>query len=611
MPLPNHSEIVETALARHRGDPTRLVQMLREVQDALGWLSGETLAAIAGGLRQPLALVEGVAGFYSFFHTVPRGRYRVLWSDNITDRMLGNADLMREMCSKLWVEPGRLSEDGLVSVDLTSCTGMCDQGPAVLVNYRAATHMSPQRVLDMVDLIRGETPLAQWPREWFAIEDNILRKDILLGNALVTGEALEAALARGATATLEEMRRSGLRGRGGAGFSTAQKWQACREAPGAMHYVVCNADEGEPGTFKDRVLLSAYADLVFEGMTIAGHAVGAAKGLLYLRGEYRYLLEALEQTLQRRRDQGLLGAGILGKTDFDFDIEIHLGAGAYICGEESALIESLEGKAGRPRIRPPFPVTHGYLGQPTAVNNVETLAAACLVARHGGAWYAAIGTAKSAGSKILSVSGDCLRPGLYEYPFGVSVAQVLADCGAALPTRQPQAVQVSGPSGVCLAESEFQRRIAFEDIPTAGALMVFDNTRDMFEVARNFAHFFAHESCGFCTPCRVGTALVARLMDKLANNHGSPHDIGEMFKLHRLMQSTSHCGLGHTACNPLFDTLNKFRPAYERRLKSLDFEPAFDLDAALSQARQMTGRDDAGAHLTNATESTDTTESTL
>jgi len=597
MPFRNHLEIIETVLARHRSDPTRLVQILREVQEALGWLSGETLAAIARGLDQPLARVEGVAGFYSFFHTVPRGRYRVLWSDNITDRMLGNVDLMREMCRKLWIEPGRLSEDGLVSVDMTSCTGMCDQGPAVLVNYRAATRMSAQRVADMVDLIRGETPLTQWPTEWFAVEDNIRRKDILLGNTLVPGEALEAALARGAAATLEEVRRSGLRGRGGAGFATGMKWQACRDAPGAMHYVVCNADEGEPGTFKDRVLLSAYADLVFEGMTIAGYAIGAAKGLLYLRGEYRYMLEALEQTLQRRRDQGLLGVGILGKTGFDFDIEIHLGAGAYICGEESALIESLEGKAGRPRIRPPFPVTHGYLGQPTTVNNVETLAAACLVARHGGTWYAAIGTAKSAGTKILSISGDCRRPGIYEYPFGIGVADILADCGAPSDT---QAVQVSGPSGVCLAENEFQRHIAFEDIPTAGALMVFDNTRDMFEVARNFAHFFAHESCGFCTPCRVGTSLVARLLDKLAAGHGSAYDIGEMFKLHRLMQATSHCGLGHTACNPVFDTLNKFRPTYERRLKSLEFEPGFDLDYALSQARQMTGRDDAGAHLANA-----------
>ncbi len=586
--------VINAVLDRHHHDGTRLMQILRETQESLGWLSPETLTTIAADIGWPRAKVEGTASFYSFFHTQPKGRYRVLWSDNITDRMLGNADLLDRMCKALWLEPGRVSEDGLVSVDTTSCTGMCDQGPALLVNYRAVTRMTPERVDAMVELIRKEVPVADWPAEWFTVEDNIRKKGLLLDHGLVPGEALAAALERGPEKMLAELKASNLRGRGGAGFGTGLKWEACRNAEGEAHYVVCNADEGEPGTFKDRVLLTYYADLVFEGMSIAGLVVGAKKGLLYLRGEYRYLLEPLESALAARRAARLLGEGILG-TPFSFDIELHFGAGAYVCGEESALIESLEGKPGKPRIRPPFPVTHGYLDQPTTVNNVETLAASCLIACHGGAWYAGHGTAKSAGSKIMSVSGDCARPGIYEYDFGVSIEQILADCGA----TDTQAVQVSGPSGVCVAADEFQRRIGFEDLATAGAFMVFNCQRDMFEVARNFAHFFAHESCGFCTPCRVGTSVVAKLMDKLAENHGSPYDIDEMFKMHRLMQGASHCGLGNTACNPLFDTLNKFRPAYERRLKSLEYEPAFDLDAALSQARQMTGRDDAGAHLQN------------
>lgn len=588
-------DAIQSVLKRHGNDGTRLMQILRETQEVLGWLSPETLTAIAKGVNWPRAKVEGTAAFYSFFHTRSRGKYCVLWSDNITDRMLGNRDLMQRMCEKLWLEPGRLSEDGLVSVNTTSCTGMCDQGPALLVNYRAVTRMTAERVDQMVELIRTQVPLDQWPAEWFQVEDNIRRKDALLDHGLVPGEALAAAMARGPQGMIDEVKASGLRGRGGAGFSTGMKWEFCRQAPGEAHYVVCNADEGEPGTFKDRVLLTSYADLVFEGMTIAGYAIGAKKGLMYLRGEYRYMKDALESVLARRRADRLLGSRILDK-DFDFEIEVHFGAGAYVCGEESALIESLEGKPGRPRIRPPFPVTSGYLNQPTSVNNVETLAAACLVAHHGGAWYAKLGTAKSAGTKIFSVSGDVERPGIYEYPFGVSVAQVLADAGA----KDTQAVQISGPSGVTVAADEFDRRICFEDIPTAGAFMVFDTSRDMFEVARNFAHFFAHESCGFCTPCRVGTQVVARLMDKLATTHGSQYDIDEMFKMHRLMQGASHCGLGNSACNPLFDTLNKFRPAYEKRLKSLEYEPAFDLDAALSQARQMTGRDDADAHLNNA-----------
>jgi [NiFe] hydrogenase diaphorase moiety large subunit len=590
--------IIDQVLARHGHDGTRLMQILRETQEALNWLSPATLTHIADGVGWPRAQVSGTAAFYSFFHTRPRGKYCVLWSDNITDRMLGNAELMDAMCKKLWLEPGRVSEDGLVSVNTTSCTGMCDQGPAILVNYRAIPRMTQAKLGEIVAMIREQRPVSEWPAEWFAVEDNIRRKGLLLDHGLQPGQALKAALERGPEAMLAEVKAGKLRGRGGAGFGTGIKWEACRNASGngqnPAHYVVCNADEGEPGTFKDRVLLTTYADLVFEGMSIAGLVVGARKGLLYLRGEYRYLLEPLESALAARRAANLLGANILGQ-GFDFDIEVHLGAGAYVCGEESALIESLEGKPGRPRIRPPFPVTRGYLDQPTTVNNVETLAASCLIAAHGGAWYAAHGTEKSAGSKILSVSGDCERPGIYEYDYGVSVRQVLEDCGA----TDSQAVQVSGPSGVCVATEEFNRRIAFEDLATAGAFMVFDESRDMFEVARNFAHFFAHESCGFCTPCRVGTTLVKNLMDKIAKNHGSPYDINELFKLHRLMQGASHCGLGNSACNPVFDTLNKFRPAYERRLKSLDYEPAFDLDAALSQARQMTGRDDAGAHLSN------------
>ena len=333
-------------------------------------------------------------------------------------------------------------------------------------------------------------------------------------------------------------------------------------------------------------------------MTVAARVLGARTGFLYLRGEYRYLLPSLRAVLARRRKHGLLGPRILGIEGFDFDIDIHVGAGAYVCGEESALIESLEGKRGTPRIRPPFPVTHGYLGRPTVVNNVETLAKTCLIALQGGAAFAATGTAQSTGTKLLSVSGDCAYPGIYEYPFGVPVERVLEDCGAS----DTQAVQVGGASGVTLASYEFHRRIAFEDVPSAGAFMVFDSSRDMFEVARNFVDFFAHESCGFCTPCRVGTSLLKNSMAKLANGHGAKMDLADIEWIDKLLKNASHCGLGSAAPNPVIDTLIKFRPAYERRLKSLDFEPAFDLDAALATARRMSGRDDPAAHLDTASE---------
>ena len=592
-------EALDQALSRHGRAPHALVQVLRETQEQTGWLSRSLLGAVARELKLSLAHVEGVAGFYRFFHTRPVGRYRVLFSDNITDRMLGSEALMADLCARLGIAPGQLGADALVSVDRSSCTGLCDQGPALLINHRhAITRLDPSRVARMAELIRARTPVLQWPADWFAIDDNIRRADVLLGMLLAPGAAITAALARGAQAMLDDMMRSDLRGRGGAGFATGLKWELCRDAPGAQHVVVCNADEGEPGTFKDRVLLTRHADDVFEGMTVAAFVIGARQGLVYLRGEYRYLLEPLQAVLRRRREQHLLGAAILGRAGFDFDIGIHVGAGAYVCGEESALIESLEGKRGTPRIRPPFPVEHGYLGQPTTVNNVETYCAAAQIAVHGGAWWAGIGTRQSTGTKIHSISGDCERPGIYEYPFGTRIGRILEDCGA----RDTQAVQVGGPSGVCLSAFEFGRRIAFEDVPTAGAFMVFDRTRDMFEVARNFAHFFAHESCGFCTPCRVGTELVVRRMDKLANasrvgGRGSGHDIDVLIELDKLMHTATHCGLGASACNPLRDTIAKFRPAYERHLQSLHFEPGFDLDAELSIARRMTGRNDPGAYL--------------
>jgi len=593
-------------LVRHGYDATRLLQVLREVQDVLHFIPPEAVTCIASHFGMPRSGVEGVAGFYSFLSLKPAGEYRILFSDNITDHMLGKPELMQYFCNKLWVEPGKVSEDNLVSVDSTSCTGMCDQGPAALVNGWPLTNLDNNRLDLIAELIRLRKPLADWPPMLFEVADNIRRKGVLLDETQEPGAAIRETLARGARQTLAELDMSNLRGRGGAGFKTAAKWSFCHAAIAeedgseicdvdgtTKRVMVCNADEGEPGTFKDRVLLASYADLVFEGMTVGARVVGASKGFLYLRGEYRYLLDRLNTVLDRRRASGLLGRDILGEKGFDFDIEIHLGAGAYICGEESALIESLEGKRGRPRNRPPFPVTHGYLGLPTVVDNVETFACAARIAERGGAWFAAMGTPQSTGSKILSISGDCARPGIYEYPFGVTVREILADCGA----QEPYAVQVSGPSGCMISWKEFERKIAFEDLPTAGAFMIFRRNRDVFQAAHNFVHFFAHESCGFCTPCRVGTQLQKKIMDKIDSGHGTVCDLEEMKRLGHLMKSMSHCGLGHTAGNPVLDTMEKFPDVYERKLANLAFEPAFDLDGALETAREITGRDDAWAHL--------------
>ena len=594
----DHPALADAVLARWAHDPHALVQVLRETQALTHWLPRGLLAHIAQALRLPLAQVEGVATFYRFFHTRPVGRLRVLFSDNITDRMSGSDALLYRLCERLGVVPGETDAAGRFSVDRASCTGLCDQGPALLVNHhQVITRLDAERVDALAALMLSEVPVGDWPADWFQVRNTVHRADALLSGLPADSPALPAVLAREPQGLLDELARSGLRGRGGAGFPTARKWQACGDASGPLRCVVCNADEGEPGTFKDRALLSEHADAVFDGMTIAARAIGAQQGWLYLRGEYRYLLPHLEAVLARRRVQGLLGGSVGGVAGFDFDIGIHLGAGAYVCGEESALIESLEGKRGTPRIRPPFPVEHGYLGRPTVVNNVETFCAVAHIARRGGAWWSGIGLASSTGTKIHSVSGDCERPGLYEYPLGTPIAQILADCGA----RDAQAVQVGGPSGTCVPASGFARRIAFDDVPSAGAFMVFDQTRDLFEVARHFARFFAHESCGLCTPCRVGTDLVVRRLDKLAHERGagrgSAFDIERLHELDTLLHSGTHCGLGASACNPLRDTLAHFGQAYASRTTAPRFEPELNLDAELSAARRVTGRTDPGAHL--------------
>ena len=589
----NIDNLVTMITASAHSEPDRLLQILYQIQYQYSFIPRQAVKFLADKMGVTESHIQGVIGFYSFLHTSPRGRYDILISDSITDHMLGSRELMNRLCEKLGVTPGQPRADGRVTVDTTSCTGMCDQGPAMLVNGWTVTRLDQHRIDTIAELIESETAVEQWPSEFFQVDDNIQRRDLLLSDDSADGDALKAFIDQGADALLEQIEASGLRGRGGAGFRTGMKWRFCKQAEADRHYVVCNADEGEPGTFKDRILLNSYADRMFEGMTLCAGIIGASKGYLYLRGEYRYLREPLEQALQQRRENNLLGKDILGKAGFDFDIEIHMGAGAYICGEESSLIESLEGKRGIPRIRPPFPVTNGYMNKPTVVNNVETFMAAALIAIHGADWFRSIGTAESSGTKLLSISGDCDKPGIYEYPFGVSIKDILKDCGA----NDVQAVQVAGAAGATLPVSEFERRIAFEDVPTGGSFMVFNREREMLDMVKNFAHFFVHESCGFCTPCRVGSSLLKDLVDKVHSGHAGEYDLGEMSSIGQLMRTASHCGLGTTAANPVLDTLDKFADIYRQRLKHSGYEPAFDLDASLQDARDITGRDDAGAHI--------------
>ena len=587
---------VKSIVEHHKRQPERLLEILHDLQDEHLWLSPKILEEVGEELGLPYTKIYGVASFYSFFNLKPVGLYNILFADNITDRHQGSLHFATQLKKELWIEEGHSPLDGLVTIGTTSCTGMCDQGPALLVNQVPITQIDTQRIKEIAQLVMAKKPLHEWPKAWFAVENNVHKSGPILSAELEPGQSLLVAQNTGPDQTLQKLALSHLRGRGGAGFPTATKWQSCKQAPlkaDQTRVIVCNADEGEPGTFKDRVLLDLKADLLIEGMTLAAKVVGAKLGFIYLRNEYKYLRPKLEQAISNRRSLGLLGKSTEDYAPDGFDIEIRLGAGAYVCGEETALIESLEGKRGTPRIRPPYPVTAGYLGQPTIVNNVETFCCAALIVAKGADWFKDFGTETSSGTKLISVSGDCTRTGIYEFAFGTPVSEILAACGA----QHTNCVQIGGPCGITLEPREFHRRIGFEDLPTAGSFMVFNNTRNVFEIARQFTHFFAHESCGFCTPCRVGSHILTNHMDKLARGYGSQIDLTEIEQLSHLLQKTSHCGLGQAICKPILDTITKFPQDYQPLIKHDTFNPAFDLDASLSEARQMTQRTDEGAHL--------------
>lgn len=369
------------------------------------------------------------------------------------------------------------------------------------------------------------------------------------------GEAIKKSFENKRQYILQELKTSGLKGRGGAGFPTSTKWMLTAAANADKKYVVCNADEGEPGTFKDRVLLLEYPELVFDGMVIAGYTIGAKYGIVYLRGEYEYMLISLESFLDQMRKDNFLGKNILGMEGIDFDITIRLGSGAYVCGEETALIESLEGYRGEPRNRPPYPVNTGFKGYPTVVNNVETLASVPHIIMKGGDWFREYGTDKSTGSKLFSVSGDCEKPGVYELPWGTTINELLKIVGA----ENIKAVQIGGASGVCLPKEQFNRQLAYEDAATGGSVMIFNEKRNMIKILKNFLEFFVEESCGQCTPCRIGNVRLLEGVKKIENNEITFAYINSLKDLGRTMQVACKCGLGQTSPNAFITILENFK----------------------------------------------------
>ena len=531
---------------------TMLIPALLAAQKEFGHISKDTAAEIGTALNVPLADVTGVIEFYSMLYEEPTGEtiLRVCTSPTCSAR--GGRQLLQETLDRLVLEKPGSNPDEKYFIEEVACLGLCDQAPSALVSETAVGHATPARVLNPVGDFHSRV-YAQEPiltRRFERVDptsiDDYLDQEGFVG--------LRNALDIESDHICDFMSTSGLLGRGGAAFMTRTKWESASSALGEPKYIVCNADESEPGTFKDRLLLENDPFAILEGMLIAGFAVGADKGFIYIRGEYPQAQRIFSQVITSAREQGYLGENILD-SGFSFEVELRSGAGAYICGEETALFESIEGKRGYPRLKPPYPTTLGLFGKPTAINNVETFANVSLMLRIGVQAYCTYGTPGSSGPWLFCVSGQAANPGLYEVTRPLTLAELIEWAGGLTGGGQLQAVLLGGAAGNFVLPSQTGVRLTQEDTRAAGlalgsgAVMVFSQETNLKQTLSDLGHFFAHESCGKCYPCQLGTQRQAEILDRILAGQTLPADDVRLKDVGWTMTDASICGLGQTAAS--------------------------------------------------------------
>ncbi len=565
---------------------SRLLGDLWHCQQSENHISDDAVKLLAERHHLSEIEVEGVASFYHFFHRHPAGKHTIYLNNSIVSVLKGFDHIKDTFEQETGARMGTVDPSGTFGLYATPCIGLSDQEPAALIDFYPFVNLTEQKVKEVVQQLKqGQKAgdLCDIP------QDNIRylpdHNHSILFAPYTAGEAVGLLNGLRPEGVLELVQKAEIRGRGGAFFHTWLKWDACRKQAASPKFIICNADEGEPGTFKDRVLLHSQTGSVLEGMVIAAYTIGANYGIIYLRGEYRWLAEKIQHTIDTFRAQGFLGVNACGIKGFKFDIRIEIGAGAYVCGEETALLESLEGKRGEPRTKWFFPVEKGYLQLPTIINNVETF---CVIARLlplGITAYSAIGIPGSPGTKLISISGDCQLPGIYEIEWGTSVSTLLELCQA----DDPFMIQVSGPSGNTIPITEKHRLICMpgagvnDSIACGGSLMVFSKKNDLLEILLHFSAFFKQESCGVCTPCRAGNFIIQRKLEHLLQGTGDINDLHELKKWAILMESSSRCGLGKTAGNSIIDTIDKFGDYFTARLPIHDSSGImpYDMEAAV------------------------------
>ncbi|MGL1935351.1 MAG: NAD(P)H-dependent oxidoreductase subunit E [Fibrobacterales bacterium] len=531
-----------------------LMAIFQELQVKYGNLTDIIIQEVAHALGIHPAEAEGVATFYSFYHTKGQshGKNIIRLCQTISCDMQGKSNIARQLENELGISFGETTKDGMFSLVYTNCLGMCDLGPAVLINDKLFAQVTTDKIVDLIEDCKNDYVLPRYPH---TKKSNIKKRGPILNHVGGSARGLQRALTMKRFQVIAEITKSKLKGRGGAGFPTGIKWQLAGAAQGPEKYIVCNADEGEPGTFKDRQLLYEQTELMLEGMAIAAYTIGAQIGFIYLRGEYLYMKSHIEEIINTMRSKKHLGTTILGREGFDFDVSVRLGAGAYVCGEETALIESMEGRRGEPLNRPPYPVVAGYKNCPTSVNNVETFINAALICENGADWFTTLGSDASTGTKLFSVSGDCNNPGIYELSLGITIKDLLREVGG----EGAKSVQVGGASGRCLTKTDFDTIIGYEGVPSGGSIIIFGQERDMLDVAKNFMEFFVEESCGQCTPCRSGNLRLLKGIESLEQGTCSSSQLRELLKLSESIQVASKCGLGQSSPNAFVSIIENFQ----------------------------------------------------
>ena len=565
---------------------SRLLGELWHCQRTEGYISAAAIERLAHAHQLAAIEVEGVASFYHFFHRSPGGKHTIYLNNSIISEVKGFENVKNAFEKETGTRIGSVDPTRTFGLFTTPCIGLSDQEPAALIDFYPFVNLDEKKVQEIVQQLRQGKKAADICD---VPQDNIRYLPENNGSILFApytpGEAVGILPSLRPEGVISLIREAEIRGRGGAFFQTWRKWEACQKQPASPKFIICNADEGEPGTFKDRVLLNSQTGSVLEGMIIAGYTVGARYGIIYLRGEYQWLKAKIQQAIDAFRANGWLGIHIGGIKGFQFDIRIEMGAGAYVCGEETALLESMEGKRGEPRTKWFFPVEKGYLQLPTVINNVETFSTIARLLPMGISEYSKRGTPGAPGTKLISISGDCQLPGIYEIEWGMSVGALLDACQA----NDPYLIQVSGPSGNALSMIEKHRRISMpgsgieDGITCGGAFMVFSKKTDLLSILLNFATFFKHESCGICTPCRAGNFIIQRKLDHLSHGLGDMDDLHDLKKWAVIMQASSRCGLGKTAGNALLDALDKFDDYFAARVTANDQSGIRPFDRAAAE----------------------------